>query len=190
MTAWRLVRVAALVPAPWRNGLGTSWDIAGALAPDGVPLWQVSIAALEHDAAFSHYPHCDRVFTPIAGDPPPELAFHDGPFEPCPLLHPRRFPGDVPTRSRIPAPGRAFNAIVDRRRYEVAVTVARLAPAEPLPIPPSAHAVLHCLDGALSLEGLAAAPGDSLAATPAAGPATASATAAAVAILVSITPRH
>ena len=148
MADWRVIRAADLVAAPWRNGLGTSRDIATGRGPDGAMRWQVGIADLERDAPFSHYPDYDRIFTPIAGDPPPELAFHGGPWEPCPLLTPKPFPGDVPTLSRIPAPGRAFNAIVDRRHHVAEVSVLRMEPGGTIRTPEAAVVVVHCLSGA------------------------------------------
>lgn len=162
MTGWRLIRGSSLVTARWRNGLGTSREIAGETGAEGVPLWQVSIADLEQDAPFSHYPHCDRVFTPIAGEVPPELAFHGGPFEPCPLLVPRRFPGDVPTLSRVPAPGRAFNAIVDRRVFGVEVVPVLLAAGTPFQVPAGVHMVVHCVSGGVVLGNWVLAAGDSV----------------------------
>ena len=156
MASWTLIAAATLVAAPWKNGFGTSRDIASGLG------WTVSIADLERDAPFSHYPDAERVFTPIAGDPPPLLAFSGGPFEPCPLLTPKRFPGDVPTLSRIPAPGRAFNVIVNRTRLGAEVTVAHLVADEPVRAPSAPVTLLHCLTGHLTAPGALATPGDSL----------------------------
>lgn len=162
MTAWTAVPATSLTVVPWRNGHGTSRDIATHRDPAGALLWQVSIADLVHGAPFSHYPDCDRIFTPIEGDPPPELAFHGGPFEPCPLLVPKAFSGDWPTLSRIPAPGRAFNAVVDRRHHTAAVRVVHLAPGDAVPLPDALTIVLHCLTGRLVAPGLQVGPGDSL----------------------------
>jgi environmental stress-induced protein Ves len=165
MAGWRLVPASSLVAAPWRNGLGVSRDIAVRAGPAEGPTgglgWTVSIATLERDADFSHYPHGDRVFTPIAGDPPPELAFDDGPFEACPLLVPRRFAGETLTRSRIRSPGLAFNAIVDRRYFASEVTVFRATGAMAVPAQDAADVVLHCLTGRLRVGGLDVGAGDS-----------------------------
>ena len=158
MTDWTLIPGATLDATPWRNGLGTSRNIVTRLGPDGALRWQVGIADLEQDAPFSHYPHADRIFTPIAGDPPPELAFHGGPFEPCPLLTPKAFSGEWPTLSRIPAPGQAFNAIVDRRHHRAEVTVLHLRAGETVTLPAAPHVVLHVLTGRMGQAG----PGDSL----------------------------
>ena len=175
---WRLVPAASLTPIPWKNGLGTTRDVVTVTGPDGALRWQVSIADLVQDAAFSHFPHCDRIFTPIAGDPPPELAFHDGPFEPCPLLVPKPFPGDIPTRSRIPAPGRAFNAIVDRRHHEATVEIAESPTRSPN------HGVIYCHTGQITAANQTLHPGDSLVGQ---GPITLKTTPNTKAIIVTIT---
>ncbi len=159
MAGWVIRRAAALVAVPWRHGMGTTRDVVTVNGPDGALRWQVSIADLVQDAAFSHFPHCDRVFTPIAGDPPPELAVDGGRFEPCPLLVPRPFSGEVPTLSRIPAPGRAFNAVADRRHHRVTVAVQHLVADAPVALPDAAHTVVYCHAGEMEA-GEALAAGD------------------------------
>lgn len=178
MSHWTLIPATSLVAAPWRNGHGTSRDIAHG---DG---WTVSIAELDHDAPFSHYPHTDRIFTPIAGDPPPQLAFEGRAFEPCPLLVPKHFPGDIETTSRIPSPGRAFNALVDRRRFTVDVQVLRLAAGDPIHVPDAGVIVLHCLAGRIAAVGELLAAGDSIRGVGPADPAAAAEDS--VAVLVAI----
>jgi environmental stress-induced protein Ves len=187
MSGWTLIPATSLVAAPWRNGLGTSRDIAKQPGPTPDSLgWTVSIADLQHDAPFSDYPHGDRIFTPIAGDPPPQLAFSGGPFEPCPLLIPKPFPGDVPTLSRIPAPGRAFNVIIDRRHYRASVAVPSLAAGDSVHTPAAAHVLVHCLSGRLAIAGELLGPGDSILGT---GPGTPGAAAEdGIAIVVGIVP--
>jgi environmental stress-induced protein Ves len=180
MTGWTLIPGESLAVSPWRNGRGTSRNIVTRTDPGGALLWQVGIADLAQDGPFSHYPHADRIFTPIAGDPPPELAFHGGPFESCPLLTPKPFSGEWPTLSRIPAPGQAFNAIVDRRYHRAEVTVLRPHAGDMIAPPAADTAVLHVLTGRIG----AAGPGDSLLGA-AASPAL-QATEPGVAILVAI----
>ena len=160
MAEARLITAAMLVATPWKNGLGVSRDIASATKPGGGFGWTISIAELERDAAFSHYPEVDRVFTPIAGTAP-SLSFAGGPFEPCPLLVPTRFPGDGPTPRRGPGPGRAFNVFHDCRAFRAAVAVLPLRAGTRLELPDAPVVLLHCLSG--GIEAAAALhPGDSL----------------------------
>ena len=176
--SWVQIPAATLVEAPWRNGLGVSRDIVRR------PGWTISVAELERDAPFSVYPGMDRIFTPIAGLSPPQLAFDGGAFEPCPLLVPKPFPGDVPTLSRIPAPGRAFNVIVERDVAQARVTVLHLAAGDALEAPDAPHVLLYCVSGGLAVAGELLGPGDSILG---AGPARPGAAAAdGVAIVVEI----
>ena len=186
MTQWTLIAAHSLVAAPWKNGLGTSREIASGTGPEGGFGWMIGVADLEHDAAFSHYPQADRIFTPIAGDPPPLLSFAGGPFEPCPLLAPKRFPGDVPTMSRIPAPGRAFNVIIDRRHFTAEVEVLQPDAGGRISLPPAPTTLLHCLSARISTPAGTLAPGDSLLGMSTGE--TAAATEAGVAMVVSIRP--
>ena len=160
--AWQRIPASALVPTPWRNGLGTSRTIATHTQPGGGLAWQVGIATLEHDAAFSHYPGYDRIFTPLSGDPPPELAFNGGPYHPCTVLLPKRFSGDWETQSRIPAPGEAFNVIVDRRLHTARVAVLPLAHGDPVSLPNATTFVLHCLTATIRFGQHEIGIGDSL----------------------------
>ena len=160
---WSHIPAASLVAGRWRNGMGESRDIAAGRGPDGRPSWQVSLAELERDTPFSDYPGWDRIFTPVAGDPPPSLSFNGGPFQPCPLLVPHRFAGDWQTLARIPAPGRAFNVLLDRARHSARVAVLHLAASDPVSVPDATEFVLHCLDAAVAFGGQAVGPGDSLA---------------------------
>ena len=179
-----IVRATDLVRTPWRNGGGTSRDIASDQASDGAMLWQVGIADLERDGPFSHYPHCDRIFTPVAGQPPPELAFHGGAFEPCPLLVPKAFSGEWPTQCHIPAPGQAFNAVFDRRYHTATVTILHLAAGAAVTLPNATTLVLHALTATLAIAEQRLSPGDSLVASQ---PVPITTTGAGVALLVAIT---
>ena len=175
--SWVLIPAASLVAAPWRNGRGVSRDIVRH------PAWTVSIADLEADGPFSDYPNVDRIFTPISGDPPPELAFDGGAFEACPLLVPKPFAGDIPTSSRIPAPGRAFNVLVERGVMRAEVTVMPVVAGAVMDAPDAPDVVVHCLSGGLDVGGTSLGPGDSVMG---AGPGHVTATEDGVAIVVAV----
>ena len=152
MTGPVIIRARDLRPVPWRNGQGITRDVVTHAAADGALLWQVSIAELTRDADFSHFPGCDRVFTPVSGGPV-ELSFRYEPFQPCPLLRPVPFAGEWATRCRIAGqPARAFNVIADRGAYRGACEVIALDGHEPC-IGDEAHTVVHCLTGRVQLGG-------------------------------------
>ena len=157
---WTVVRVASLMPVPWRNGQGTTRDVVNHHAPDGTLLWQASIATLERDADFSDFTGFDRIFTPIAGGPV-ELAFDDSGFVPCPLLAPVPFSGGQRTRCHVPnGPAQAFNAVWNHQTHRATVDVLRLAAGAELGSA-GGTVVLHCLDGVLELGGECLHAGDS-----------------------------
>lgn len=164
---WSFIPATSLVPSPWRNGLGTSRDIAGARTPAGDLGWQVSLAELERDSPFSHYPGCDRIFTPVfdqsAGDAPPSLSFNGGQFQPCPLLVPHRFSGNWQTMARVPAPGRAFNVVIDRARHTARLSILHVVASDPVSVPDATEFVLHSLDATVAFGQQSIGPGDSLA---------------------------
>jgi uncharacterized protein len=159
MAGWRLIAREALVPTPWRNGMGVSRDLAAARGPDGALLWQIGLAELERDAPFSDYPHCDRLFTPVDGAEP-SLSFEGGPYRPCPALVPVAFPGDVPTAMRIGGRAQAFNLIWDRRRHRGSVAVLLLAPGAAIEVPDAPVIAIHCVAGRLGVAGELLGPGD------------------------------
>ena len=158
-----LRRFADLPATPWRNGRGITRDVVTITGADGAMRWQVSIAELTEDCAFSDYAGFDRVFTPVAGDGI-SLSHDGGPFQPCPLLTPHAFPGEARTLCRTGGSpgsghsGRAFNVITARGLCHAEVTVLHLAAG--------AHAgpveALHCWSGLLRAEAGDAGPGDTL----------------------------
>ncbi len=185
---WTVIRGSSLEKMPWRNGHGTSRDIVTRLGRDGALLWKVGIADLVADAPFSHYPHCDRIFLPTAGDPPVELSFDDGGFQPCPLLVPQRFRGEQAVRCRVNMPGQAFNAIADRRHCTATLTVLRLEAGDPVEVPDAPEIVIHCLHGKLAAAGDLLEPGDSLLGPGAPSPAAAAENSTVILVTIQPTP--
>lgn len=160
---WTVITGSSLERVPWRNGHGTTRNIVTRLGRDGALQWQAGVADLTGDAPFSVFPHCDRIFTPVAGNPPVALSFDDGPFEPCPLLVPKRFSGERPCRCQVAARGQAFNAVADRRHYRTEVTVLRLQAADRVAAPDAPDVVVYCVSGELTAAtGERVMPGDSL----------------------------
>ncbi|MFD4633075.1 HutD family protein [Streptomyces sp. NPDC058284] len=84
-----VLRWSAYRGMPWRNGGGTTREVADG---DG---WRVSVADVDADGAFSRFPGIDRVITPVEGEG--MVLTVDG--VPCPVgpLSPFAFPGDAAT---------------------------------------------------------------------------------------------
>ncbi|TPK92960.1 MULTISPECIES: HutD family protein [unclassified Mesorhizobium] len=95
----RILRAAGYRVMPWKNGGGTTTEIA--VSPDGAGLdhfdWRVSMARVETSGPFSSFAGIDRTLSvlegegitlDIAGQPPARLTTASVPLA---------FPGDVPT---------------------------------------------------------------------------------------------
>ncbi|MDG4877429.1 HutD family protein [Mesorhizobium sp. WSM4935] len=99
----RILRAADYRVMPWKNGGGTTTEIA--VSPDGAGLddfdWRVSMARVETGGPFSSFAGIDRtlsvlegdgVVLDIAGEPPARLTSASAPLA---------FPGDVPTSAAL-----------------------------------------------------------------------------------------
>lgn len=96
----RLLRASGHRVMPWKNGGGSTTEIA--VFPDGAGLdafdWRVSMATVSMDGPFSTFPNIDRTLTVLSGRgivldvddgrPPVHLSVADQPLA---------FPGDVAT---------------------------------------------------------------------------------------------
>ena len=99
----RILRAAGYRVMPWKNGGGTTTEIA--VSPDGAGLddfdWRISMARVETGGPFSSFAGIDRtlsvlegdgVVLDIAGQPPARLTADSAPLA---------FPGDVPTSAAL-----------------------------------------------------------------------------------------
>lgn len=133
----RLLPAADRRPAPWKNGGGTTWEIAA--QPPGADLsafdWRLSIAQVATAGPFSVFPGVDRVLTVIAGaglrltiDGQGEVVLDEA-SKPLP------FPGDASASATLDAgPIRDLNLMVRRgawrgsvRRIDGAETIVATA---------------------------------------------------------------
>ncbi len=105
------------VAMPWRNGGGTTHEIAvePAAADTEAPFrWRLSMADLTGGGPFSEIPGVDRILVLLAGD---DAALAIDGADPVPLttLVPVAFPADVPTTLVMPpGSGRDLNLMWDR----------------------------------------------------------------------------
>lgn len=153
-----LAPIIALLPAttyramPWRNGLGTTTEIALEPGDDDRFHWRLSIADVAQSGPFSRFDDYDRIIAVVAGAGM-RLAV-DG--RPAVLLDqasaPYGFAGDAATDcTLLDGPIRDFNLIFDRGKVRGAVVAMR-------PETPQSHAIdggiilLYALAGALTVE--------------------------------------
>jgi uncharacterized protein len=133
MTTTRIIRASDLVPRPWKNGGGVTWEIA--IDPPGAGLenfrWRVSRARIEADGPFSLFPKCERWITCVEGAGF-ALHFDEGVKLAVPPFQPIRFSGDRPATCRL-AEGPCTDINVIARRDLVAVEIAVVPAPGPLP---------------------------------------------------------
>ena len=119
--------VATVAPQPWKNGGGTTRELATVSDPAGL-LWRVSLADIAKDGPFSAFPGLARIHTIIEGQ---GLTLHgqSDVLEARPL-RPLAFDGGLALSARLVAgPCRALNLIYDpvRLAAEAEVVVGAFA---------------------------------------------------------------
>ncbi|WP_316356057.1 HutD family protein [Devosia sp.] len=144
------MRVALVGPddfraMPWRNGLGTTIEMAREDESTGAMLWRVSAADVVEAGAFSPFPGIDRILTLIEG-PGFDLDFSGhGRVAPVELLQPVRFSGDWTTRAEaVRGPSRDLNVMTARGKASAQVHVHRDAASS---VPLGDRSLFFCLAG-------------------------------------------
>ena len=130
---------------PWRNGLGTTIEMAREDDAEGAMLWRVSAADVVEAGAFSLFPGIDRILTLIEG-PGFDLDFSGhGRVAPVELFRPVEFSGDWTTRAdAVRGPSRDLNVMTARGKASAIVHVHRDATAT---APLSDRNLFFCLAG-------------------------------------------
>jgi uncharacterized protein len=147
----RLIRNQDLVRIPWKNGGGTTAEVAS--FPEGSTLdtfgWRISMADVASDGPFSNFPGIERTLILVEGAGIEiEVAGASHRLDPAsPLLS---FPGDVPTKARLlSGPIRDLNVMTRRGQFEHRTTFVQAGA-----ITPSGNcraAFIFALDAALGL---------------------------------------
>jgi environmental stress-induced protein Ves len=152
----RILRAADYRVMPWKNGGGTTTEIA--VSPDGAGLddfdWRVSMARIEQDGPFSSFPGIDRTLSILEGE---GIILHVADRVPIGLTsasEPLPFPADVATGARLIA-GPITDLNVMTRRSRVSHSVERLAVADVVEFAAEADAMLVlCHQGQVRIGGL------------------------------------
>jgi uncharacterized protein len=126
----KLIRFADLAPKPWKNGGGTTTEIA--VSPEGADFedfdWRLSIADVASDGPFSLFPNIDRTLTVIEGKGLAMTIDGGEPLTLTPSSSPLSFPGDVPVEAHLVRGAiRDFNVMTRRGRVRHAVSRHNLA---------------------------------------------------------------
>ena len=176
---------------PWKNGLGTTTEIAA--FPPGAGLdgftWRISLAELAASGPFSSFPGVDRIIVQTDGDPM-ELLHEGHGRHRLARLTPYRFEGEWSTRGELATPARDFNVMTRRERVRAGVAVYALAAGSAVrSVAVGATQIVHALRGALAVVGgeeITLREGDTLVVTAGAGLEIAAASGAAVGLVVDV----
>jgi hypothetical protein len=126
------------VAMPWRNGAGTTHEIAIDDTPgdSAAPFrWRLSMADLAGDGPFSEIGDVDRILVLLAGDDV-ELTIDGAAPAPLGRHEAIAFPGDVPTSlTMAPGSGRDLNLMWDRTRANGTVEVLQIGDERSLAAP-------------------------------------------------------
>jgi environmental stress-induced protein Ves len=160
----RLIRSDAHRVMPWKNGGGTTAEIA--LAPADADFasgrfdWRLSLASIERDGPFSAFPGVDRTIMLVEGAGM-ILTAADGARLVLDRSHlPQDFPGEWPVDCRlIGGPVRDLNLMANRARVRAVWQVIALD-RKAATLPATAGTLIaHALDGRFELDGVAGRDG-------------------------------
>lgn len=113
--------VASLSPVPWKNGRGTTRELA--VSEDhGRMIWRLSLAEITQDGAFSTFPGLARIHTIVAGQglllSGGETTLAAKPY------HPLHFDGGLLLTARLlDGACQAFNVIYDPRLVKASAQI-------------------------------------------------------------------
>jgi environmental stress-induced protein Ves len=130
-----IIRLPDCPPQPWKNGLGSTREIA--VQPSGAGsddfLWRVSVAEVDSAAPFSSFPGIDRQIALLDGNGF-TMALDDGRVYPLTTpFAPFAFAGEAKVAvTLISGPTRDFNLMVRRAQASGDVLVWREAGSYPL----------------------------------------------------------
>lgn len=138
---------AALAATPWKNGGGTTREIA--CWPPGAGMddfqWRLSIAAISASGPFSAFPGVDRIITLLDG-PGVRLATNDGAIDHAlnRPLEPFAFPGEAAIHGTVLGDASSdFNVMTRRSLLRAQLQVLRT----PASIETAAHGMLLAVQG-------------------------------------------
>jgi environmental stress-induced protein Ves len=148
----KIIRASDCWTTPWKNGGGSTTEIAA--APQGASLdtfdWRISMAQVASDGPFSDFFGIDRTLAVIKGSGLVLMIGNNAPVTVEPGSDPIRFPGDIATSARLVA-GEIADLNVMTRRGRFSHRLMRVR--EPTSCDFDGHyiAVVLSLDGSATL---------------------------------------
>lgn len=167
----RVLRAADHRAMPWKNGGGTTWEVA--ISPAGASLddfdWRISMARVETDGPFSAFPGVDRGFAVLEGEGIALAVGGAAAAELRPGDPPFAFSADLPTAARLlGGPITDLNVMTRRARFSQELRRVDLVAGQRLDLPDSGGLLLLA-SGELAAAGEVLGPRDALLADEAAG---------------------
>jgi environmental stress-induced protein Ves len=161
----RIIRASDCKTTPWKNGGGSTTEVA--VAPAGASLadfdWRISMAVVASDGPFSDFPGVDRTLAVIKGK---GLILTVGDAGPATLAEesaPLGFRGDTPTSARLTA-GAITDLNIMTRRGRFRHHLLRVSTSMSCDFGDNDIAVVLSLDGATGViagdNGATLAPGE------------------------------
>lgn len=146
--AVRIIRARDCKTAPWRNGRGSTTEIA--IGPAGASLeafnWRVSMARVASDGPFSDFAGIDRTLAVIKGHGLVLTIGNDAPVTLSSEAGPVGFSGDTPTSARLAA-GEITDLNVMTRRGRFRHRLQRIDKSTPCDFGDDDIAIVLSLDG-------------------------------------------
>lgn len=143
------------VPAPWRNGGGLTREIARGSSPEGDVSeagfdWRFSVAEVSRGGPFSSFPGVDRILVLLSGDGI-DLDVDGEQVTLRPPFGAHAFPGEAAVLATLVGGATTdLNVMCRRDAWQAAVELIEEAGA--LGIPTGAVALVHVVDGQVTLE--------------------------------------
>ena len=124
--AYRLIRRSSYVPMPWRNGGGTTYEIARDAGESAEFRWRLSLARIDRPGPFSEFRGYDRAIALVSGE---GCVLKGAAAAPIVLDRPgaiAKFPGEAPIECDLRSGG-CFDLNLMVRRPTAIVTACHLS---------------------------------------------------------------
>ncbi len=157
----QIFRYADNRPMPWKNGQGTTTEIA--VSPAGAGLddfdWRLSIARMESDAPFSAFPGIVRTLAIVDGAGLTLAVAGDTPVTLDQAAAPYRFAADQPAEARL-LDGPVSNLNIMTRRASCTHLMRRVRFQGELEVSTAGTLLVLCHSGGIEIGGTSLAPLD------------------------------
>jgi uncharacterized protein len=146
----RVVRRAEYLAMPWRNGFGTTYEIARDPASGPEFSWRLSLALIEHSGPFSNFAGYQRAISLVSGAGCVLHGIDSQPVQMSIAGTTTLFPGDATVDCELIAgPCQDLNLMVRAPGDIVSAGGQRLGDGDPRPLVPGYENAIFCLSGAV-----------------------------------------